>query len=68
MKKGDRVTVVVQTPWATTEEELVVEKITKDQIFIENLKIPFDRATGVKIECFAGASVYIKDIKKAKEN
>ncbi len=64
MKKADRVTVVVQTPVATTEEILYIEKVTKDKIYIKGLDIPFDKITGVKDECFFGAKVYIKELCK----
>ncbi len=64
MKKGRSVTIVVVTPFATTEEARVIEKVTKTKIFIEGLDIPFDRITGKKIETFNGSSVYIKELKK----
>lgn len=62
MKKNQKVTIVVKTPWATTEEESIVERVTKDKIFIEGLDIPFDKVTGIKTESFGGCKVYIKEL------
>lgn len=64
MKNGDIVTVVLKTPWATTEERLKVVEINETEIYIENLNIPFNKKTGYKTESMAGSSVYIKEITK----
>jgi len=52
MKKNQKVTIVVSTPWATTEEEGVIRKISGNKIFIEGLDIPFNKITGIKEDCF----------------
>lgn len=67
MKKGDTITIVVDTPFASTEELGIIGKLTKDCIYIEGLKVPFNRATGRKVEVFAGAGVYIKEINENKK-
>lgn len=64
MKKNQKVTIVVKTPWGTTEEDGLVERVTKDEIFIKGLDIPFNKITGIKTETFAGSSVYIKELSK----
>ena len=64
MKKNDKVTIVVETPWATTEEDGIIEEITDTEIFIKELEIPFHKETGIKTESFAGAKVYIKELQK----
>jgi len=62
MKRGDTITVVIKTPWATTEEELTINKITATEIFVDTLGIPFNKKTGYKVESFPGSLVYIKEI------
>lgn len=62
MKKNQKVTIVVSTPWATTEEEGVIRKISGNKIFIEGLDIPFNKITGIKEDCFFGSKVYIKEL------
>lgn len=62
MKEGDEVTIVVKTPWATTEEKRIIESISKGKIYIEDLNIPFDKKTGQKTETFPGSEAYIKEI------
>ncbi len=62
MKKNDKITVVVKTPFATTEEEKFITKITTTKIFVDGLDNPFNRKTGYKETPFGGCSVYIKEI------
>ena len=64
MKKGDKIVLVVGTPFAKVEEDGIVEKVTKEHIYIKGLDIPFDAKTGKKTYCFPGSSCYIKDYKK----
>ena len=63
-------TIVVYTPWATTEEIGVVEKISQknNEIYIKNLDYPFNKTTGQKEEVFCGAKVYIKEIAEKYKN
>lgn len=63
LKKGATVTIVVQTPWATTEEDGKIIKVTKDKIYLDYTDIPFDKKTGVKTESMNGCKVYIKELK-----
>jgi len=62
MKINDIVTIVVQTPWATTEEKGMISSIIDNMIYIDGLDIPFDKKTGYKTETFLGCSVYIKEV------
>lgn len=64
MENNQKVTIVVKTPWATTEEERVIESLTENEIFIKGLDVPFDRKTGVKTESFLGSKVFIKELSK----
>lgn len=64
MKKGDKVTVVSCTPFATVEENGIISKITKNRIFVDDSTIPFNKKTGNKVEVFSGCKCYIKEIAK----
>lgn len=66
IKEGDKVTIVVVTPWTTTEELRVIEEIIDDNIYIDGLDIPFDLLSGKKTEIFFGTKVYIKEIFEKK--
>lgn len=68
MKKGDKVTIVVMTPFATTEKDGIVEMVKKNNIHIKGLEIPFDRLTGKRTDVFFGTKVYIKELAQPKQN
>ena len=65
MKEKDTVTVVVKTPWATTEEIRIIERITDTEIFVEHQEeSPFNIKTGYRESFIPGTKVYIKELVK----
>ena len=63
MNIGDRVTVVVKTPFATVEEpDHVISDITDEFIKIEGLECEFGPLSGRMKDSFPGSSMFIKEI------
>jgi len=54
VKKGQAVVVALTGAGFTTREDYVVEKVTKDKVWVDGLDAPFDRKTGISENCYGG--------------